>query len=103
MSENEVIHIKSSWNFQDWMVVLQAIVSLLQQLFPTQPPALGAEVPKTRNPVQEEKVRLVIITACQLWALLATDPVTKSKLLNVVATCSDPAKWETLANLFWGP
>jgi len=56
-----------------------------------------------RNPVEEEKVRLILLSAASLWMLLAQNPSTKAKLFNVFLTLSDPAKWAVVAGLFWGP
>jgi hypothetical protein len=56
-----------------------------------------------RNPANEEKVRYILIAALQLWMMFAQTPDIKAKLFNAVVTFSDPAKWDVIANLIWGP
>lgn len=57
---------------------------------------------QTRDPANEEKIRLIILGACQLWLYLSRNAQIQSRLLTVIYTVSDPGKWKVIADLIWG-
>lgn len=88
--------------------LIQAWLDAGQSILPEVPQATAGDhstpfQAATRNPAEEEKVRLILLSALSLWMLFAQNPTTKAKLFNVVLTLSDPAKWAVVAGIFWGP
>lgn len=56
-----------------------------------------------RDPVQEEKIRLLLISSLTFWMLVSQNAATKQRIGNAIAVLSDPTQWATIANLIWGP
>lgn len=89
--------------------LIQAWLDSGQSILPDETPQASAgdhstPVPLTvRNPADEEKIRLIILSGLSLWMMFSQSPTMKSRIFNAMMTFSDPAKWAVIAGLIWGP